>query len=105
MYRDRVEELIEQRIPPHAEGVAELFGNDSERGIIEQEIERTIESINANQRLSQSSPDSVEVVETLKDLGFIWGSKGDPALYEPGIPSLMNYVLAIAKEREEHTRS
>ncbi|MYH68763.1 MAG: ATP-binding protein [Gammaproteobacteria bacterium] len=51
-------------------------------------------------KLSLDSPDALESLGQLARLDFIWAPPGSD-IAEPGIPSLMNYVLAKAPEPAE----
>ena len=47
-----------------------------------------------------SKPPTLWVEDKLRNFGFIWSQFGTEDRCEPGIPSLMNYVMERTNERE-----
>ena len=89
-YKDRYEELRKQRLLLSARSVANVF--QSEHHIDDEELG---EHLVANLHMNADSADSV--LEELSDLGFIWQPAASTC-YEPGIPSLMDYVLTKGRD-------
>ncbi len=58
------------------------------------DIRKVVNAVNADVRAQ-------DIADTFLALGYIWTAKGEDHLYEPGIPSLMDYILAIARDRGE----
>ena len=87
-YRYRYRELEDLRLLPAARAVAEAFEG---RAVLDAaRLERAISA-----GINEAHPGVASVRRTLSDLGFIWGTSPDPG-WEPGIPSLMDYVLEFA---------
>lgn len=87
-YRYRYRELEERGLLRVGRAVARAF---EERAVLGGEALR--EAIRAG-----GVADDVQVsrsTRTLSDLGFLWETSGEPA-WEPGIPSLMEYILEFA---------
>lgn len=84
-YLDRILELDRKDLLPAAKAVAAAFRDESRI-----ELAALKELIGANTRAIERSP--AEVADELQHLGFVWMTKGLP-LWEPGIPSLMDYLL------------
>ena len=87
-YLDRTLELDRKDLLPAAKAVAAAFRDESRIGLAALK-----ELIGANTRAIERSP--TEVTDELQHLGFVWMTKGLP-LWEPGIPSLMDYILEHA---------
>lgn len=84
-YLDRYRELEARELLTVGRGVAEAFGDRATLG--DAELHRAI-----GRSLPGSDDAGTRAArEALSDLGFIWGSSPIPA-WEPGIPSLMEYV-------------
>ena len=86
-YRDRVRELDKFGLLPVARHVGARFGS---------EPTMTYEALKAAVGDGLARDGSVfDTLAALEHLGFVWCPPGQtpPARYEPGIPSLMNYVL------------
>ncbi len=86
-YRQRYDELRKEGLLPAGRSVALAFaGSDSlSDGKVEQAI---------REGLGDSSA-TTQAEGTLADLGFIWRPRSEPG-WEPGIPSLMDYVAEHA---------
>ena len=86
-YEDRVRELDKFGLLTVARRVGARFG--SAPTMTYEELKTAI-----GDRLARD-PDHGSVLDALERLGFVWRPPGQtpPARYEPGIPSLMKYVL------------
>jgi len=85
-YLDRYEELEKRRLLPVARAVADAF--DGRPRLDDPALDAAL-----RQGL-RAGPDAERVAavrDTLRDLGYVWRPKAIP-LWEPGIPSLMDYV-------------
>ena len=88
-YRHRFEELEERGLLGVGRAVALAF--ESHLVLRGEEVRHAVEV-----GLRDADPDAVRrATGALRDLGFLWGTSGEPA-WEPGIPSLMEYVLEFA---------
>lgn len=97
MYNDRLEELEDRSLTDYAISVATEFSRSS--GLLDiRVIQETIRRVNHTDNVTL-------VVDSLKELGFIWSSKKSPSLFEPGIPSLMDHVLQNERIRSQESRS
>ena len=86
-YLQRLHELRRRNLLGVARRVAEAFRNRS-----------TIPVTELDGVIAEAANGEVDVVETgdaLEHLGFVWETKGVPD-WEPGIPSLMDYILEHA---------
>lgn len=88
-YLDRFTELQERDLLPAARSVAEVFQNAA-----------TVSSSTLQQAIgaglgSAAAGEVRDAERVLADLGFVWGTSPTPG-WEPGIPSLMDYVLEFA---------
>lgn len=96
MYEDRFQELDAMGLVPYATAVASacVGPKSGSSGLIDvQDIRTVILGVNAD------AP-AHEVVIELASLGYVWPAKGAGHLYEPCIPSLMDHLLGIARDRE-----
>ena len=85
-YLDRYEELEKQHLLPVARAVADAFDGRSRLD------DPTLDA--AVRQGLRARPDAERVAaarDTLRDLGYVWRPEASP-LWEPGIPSLMDYV-------------
>lgn len=91
MYGDRLDEMASANLFDHAVVVANLFrtGVDS---IHQEQLEDELSA-------ADDAEIGSEVLQKLIDLDFVWKSQGNSRMYEPGIPSLMDHVLA-----DDHAR-
>ena len=85
-YLDRYEELENLRLLPVARAVADAFG--ALPLLEDAEIEAAVLT---GLRTSGGADGMTEARDAIRDLGYVWRSKATPA-WEPGIPSLMDYV-------------
>jgi hypothetical protein len=92
MYHDRVGELKRQRMYPYAQALASFFPNGKARDF---------EAIESVIRARDPDADSMNVIDRLEALGYIWETADEAMQYEPGIPSLMDYVSGRVLELEE----
>lgn len=91
-YLERYDELAERGLFAVAWAVADAFGaGPAPRGAVESLPEERMEAAVARGLGSDRSERVREATETLFHLGYIWRSGGEPD-WEPGIPSLMDYV-------------
>ena len=89
-YLERLDELRKGQILPVGRAVAEAFEGRSVLG--DRELARAV----ADGLGGGAEADSLErVTDTLRDLGYIWRVKARPE-WEPGIPSLMDYIRRFA---------
>ena len=89
-YLDRYEELEMQRLLPVARAVADAFDTESLLDDVRLET-----AIRRGLGVAPGSDRMVAAKETLRSLGYVWRPEAKP-VWEPGIPSLMDYVLAHA---------
>ena len=85
-YLDRFRELEERDLLPAARAVAAAF--PEEGLLIHAAFRRAVE------RSAGDGPGRSEA-KALEHLGFVWQAGGTPS-WEPGIPSLMDYILEYA---------
>ena len=89
-YAHRFEELARRGLLPVGGAVAEAFRGRSV--LTWTELDGAIRAGLGD----VGDPDAPrEALETLRDLGYIWRARGRPE-WEPGIPSLMDYMRAFA---------
>lgn len=96
MYEDRFQELDSKDLVPYATAVAAAFAGPTSvhNGYIDvHDIRKVVKGVSAD------AP-AHEVVNELSSLGYVWPARGAGHLYEPGIPSLMDHMLGIARDRE-----
>ena len=103
-YSGRYQELRRAGILPAAEAVAQLFASKKE-SIFNSDFEVAVErSLDRKMKKLAKSKGWIEPAawfeSELRDLGFVWSRIGHEHLCEPGIPSLMDYVVEMARERE-----
>ena len=91
-YLDRFRELHRQGLLSAAREVAASFRAETRIGLaaLEEVVARGLPGDGAN-----DGPSPTEAAESLEHLGFVWQTKGAP-FWEPGIPSLMDYILEYA---------
>lgn len=89
-YQHRFFELRERRLLRVAESVAASFADRATLTVAE--LDRAIRG-GLEEPSDDAAADRAEAA--LSDLGFIWGTRVTPG-WEPGIPSLMDYVLEFA---------
>lgn len=94
-YLDRFNELIELRLVGAARVAARAF---RERGPLTHEEVRAALGAEGGEEF-QDADARYAAVRHLEQLGFLWQPKPRP-FYEPGIPSLMDYVLEAADPGE-----
>ena len=95
MYRGRYRELQKENLIDAAVVVAEMYRPSNENV----HREDLVDQVHADLKLENSW----EVIESLYEIGYIWPSQ-EIDLYEPGIPSLMSYVLETHKKSGELRR-
>ena len=91
-YANRYRELRREGCLPFASAVARAFANqastDEDRTLTDDELDRAISEV-----LPDGDGDAKQAAATrLRELGYIWQPSGKID-WEPGIPSLMGYVL------------
>ena len=86
-YSDRYRELKKRELLPAARAVAAAFRDEAR--LSDAALDRTLE------RSAGDGPGIAEAAEALEHLGFVWQARGTPS-WEPGIPSLMDYILEYA---------
>ena len=90
-YLDRFRELEKRELLPAARAVAAAFRGETRMS--DAAFERAVAG-------SGGGPGSAEAAEALEHLGFVWHTRGTPS-WEPGIPSLMDYLVERAPPAEE----
>ena len=107
-FADRYSELEARGILSSAEAVARLFvaqkksnSTTAIKSTIDQSIERKLEE---RVKTSGGPEPTAWVEDNLRNVGFIWSQFGNETCSEPGIPSLMNYVIERADERERELK-
>ena len=103
-YFGRYQELRQAGILPVAETVAQLFAAKKE-SISSTNFEVAVErSLDRKMKKLAKSKGGIEPAawfeSEFRDFGFVWSRIGQEHLCEPGIPSLMDYVMEIARKRE-----
>ena len=89
-YQDRYQELEREDLVRVAATVAEAFaGQDSLR---RKPLNDAIASTLPEGR--DGNAEVLQVRDRLSDLGYVWNPPGDDDVWQPGIPSLMDYVKA-----------
>ena len=104
-YADRRSELEAGGILSSAEAVARLFVAQQTISIstaaIKSAIDRSIDKKLEERAKESGGIEPVLWVEAnLRNVGFIWSQFGNEDRCEPGIPSLMNYVMERGDERD-----
>ena len=89
-YLDRYEELETLRLLPAARAVADVFETRPlvDDVQLETAIRRGLDAASGPERIAAAK-------DSLRNLGYVWRPGAEP-VWEPGIPSLMDYVLAHA---------
>ena len=90
-YLDRFREMEERELLPAARAVAAAFRDEDPLSAAA--FRRAIGR-------SGGGPGGAEAAKALEHLGFVWQAGGTPS-WEPGIPSLMDYLLEHAPPPEE----
>ena len=108
-YADRWSELETAGILSSAEAVARLFVEQKTISISTAAIKSTIDrSIDKKLEERAKEGGGIEPVlwveANLRNVGFIWSQFGDEDRCEPGIPSLMNYVMERGDERDRELK-
>ena len=104
-FADRYRELRSLALLPAAEAVARVFRSNPEKSIstavfeaaVSQSIDKNLEEMAKDRGAREAA---LWVAEELRNVGFVWSQFGIEHICEPGIPSLMDYVLEWARERE-----
>ena len=97
-YADRYSELRTSGILASAEAVARLFVAQKTISISANEIESAIDrsidkKLEDRAKASGGIEPALWAEANLRNVGFIWSQFGNEDRCEPGIPSLMNYVI------------
>ena len=105
-YSGRYRELRKAGLLPAAEAVARLFVSEKKKTISNAAFEVAVErSLDGNmEKLAKSmgwNEPAAWFEAELRDFGFVWSRIGYEDLCEPGIPSLMDYVIKMGHEREK----
>ena len=105
-YSGRYRELRRAGLRPAAEAVARLFVSEKKKSISNGALEVAVEqSLDGKMEELAKSKDWNEPAAwfeaELRDFGFVWSRIGHERLCEPGIPSLMDYIIEMAQEREK----
>lgn len=96
MYWWNLEELTETQLFDCAHVVALAF-SDGRPSMYIEDIENTILQYDSEANVS-------DVLAQLVKLGYIWESGGNSHRFEPGLPSFMNLILDIVRDRNERAR-
>lgn len=108
-YADRYQELRASDILPAAEAVARLFVSRKKKSIFSVEFEDAVSrSVDADANMKKKavaeskagSNPAFWVELELRHVGFVWSRIGQEDVCEPGIPSLMDYVIKRIDQRE-----
>ena len=100
---ERYDELRGAALVPAAEAVAKLFaGQENRKTVPVDEVEAAVadavdDDIKAEAEAADARNAALWAQTELRNLGFIWSRIGGAHECEPGIPSLMDYVLWRAK--------
>ena len=108
-YADRHSELEAGGILSSAEAVAQLFVAQKTISIstaaIKSAIDRSIDKkLEERAKESGGVEPALWVEANLRNVGFIWSQFGNEDRCEPGIPSLMNYVMERGDERDRELK-
>ena len=108
-YADRWSELEAVGILSSAEAVARLFVAQKTISIstaaIKSAIGRSIDKkLEEREKASGGIESALWVEANLRNVGFIWSQFGNEDRCEPGIPSLMNYVMERADDRDRELK-
>ena len=101
-YNLRYRELRDDGILPVAEAVASRFVLHNEGSITGAALEVTIQECIYGRESTESGITKLaaELENKLRDRGFVWSQIGKERWCEPGIPSLMNYILDWKDDRD-----
>ena len=88
-YYDRLQELDKRALLPAAREVAAAFRGGDRLGYTD------FRTAVARGVGDAGAPSRAEAADALEHLGFVWQTEGIPT-WEPGIPSLMDYILEHA---------
>lgn len=107
-YSDRYRELRQADILPVAEAVARRFVTHKEKSIsgaaFELAVERSIDARMEELTKSSGIKPAAWFESKLREVGFVWSPIGQERSCEPGIPSLMNYVLEWSGDRDRELK-
>ena len=103
-YADRYRELRTRGLLQAAVSVAEIFRSNNAKAIKVAAFENAVlESVDAKLNERAKAAGAQDAVlwagDELRNLGFIWSQVGEERFCEPGIPSLMDYVVELARQR------
>lgn len=101
-YANRYRELSARRLVPAAEAVARLFASRPAVPVhaFEAAVAGAIDPTLASKAENEGADDAaLWAEEELRNVGFVWSQVGGERMCEPGIPSLMNYVVNAAEQR------
>lgn len=96
MYSWNLQELSETRLFDSAHALALAFSAGRSSMYVE-DVENTILQSNTSAKVA-------DVLAQLIKFGYIWESRGNAHRFEPGIPSFMDFVLDIVRERNDSAR-
>ena len=96
MYGDRLRELRVQKLAYFARAIAIAFSDDR-ADMSDNDIERVLLECDPS-----TEPEKVKA--GLEALGYLWEKDEDEMHFEPGIPSLMDYVIGRVPNREDPSR-
>ena len=101
-YNDCYEKLRKKGMLDVAEAVASRFVLHKEGSITGAALEVTIKECIDGGELTNSDKTKLaaEFENNLRDYGFVWSDIGKERWCEPGIPSLMNYILKWKDDRD-----
>ena len=108
-YGGRYQELQRAGVLPVAEAVARRFVSHETKsisaGAYGAVVSRSIDTKLEMLAMARGGIDPAAWFEDeLRDFGLVWNSIGQEVSYEAGIPSLMNYIVERADERERELR-
>ena len=104
-YADRYRELRTRGLLPAAEAVAGIFESSKAKTItataFEDAVSRCVDAkLVERAKISGAQDAALWAEDELRNLGFVWSQVGGERFCEPGIPRLMDYVLELARQRE-----
>lgn len=101
-FANRYSELESRRLVSAAEAVARLFASRPAVPVhaFEAAVAGAVDAKLASKAEREGADDAALWAEDeLRNLGFVWSQVGGELMCEPGIPSLMDYVVNAAEQR------
>lgn len=101
-FANRYSELESRKLVPAAEAVARLFASRPAVPVhaFEAAVAGAVDPMLASKAEREGADNAAFWAEQeLRNLGFVWSQVGGERMCEPGIPSLMDYVVNAAEQR------